>query len=183
LKLLADVGVIGLPNAGKSTLISVLSSARPKIGDYPFTTLTPTLGVVECEETDPFVVADIPGLIEGAHRGVGLGTKFLRHVERTRILLHLIDLAALSPEDPLEPYRVVNRELQLFNPELARERQVVALNKIDKPGAEELAKKAIGVYKKMNPDIWVISASTGKGVDPLKAHLGELVEAADYKTD
>ena len=176
LKLLADVGIIGLPNAGKSTLVSRLSSAQPKIADYPFTTLTPSLGVVETEKTDPFVIADIPGLIEGAHCGVGLGIKFLKHVERTRFLVHLIDVAVLPPEDPLRPYRVINRELQLFSPTLARERQVVVLNKIDKPGARTQAGKARESLKELNPDVWVISALTGKGLEPLKGRLAALME-------
>ncbi|MBN1842616.1 MAG: GTPase ObgE [Deltaproteobacteria bacterium] len=178
LKLLADVGVIGLPNAGKSTLISKLSSARPKIADYPFTTLTPSLGVVEPEGADPFVIADIPGLIEGAHLGAGLGITFLKHVERTRFLLHLIDIAALPAEDVLRPYRVINLELQSFNPKLSEATQVVVLNKVDKPGAHALAGEVAKSLKPLNPDIWVISALTGEGLNPLKAHLGELVEVA-----
>ncbi len=176
LKLLADVGIIGLPNAGKSTLISKLSSARPKIAGYPFTTLIPCLGVVEVIGRDPFVIADIPGLIEGAHLGVGLGTRFLRHVERTRVLLHLIDLEALTPEKLLGPYQVINRELELFNPKLSKESQVIVLNKIDKPEVSALASKVIKALKPVNSDIWVISALTGEGLDPLKAHLAELVE-------
>ena len=176
LKLLADVGIIGLPNAGKSTLVSRLSSARPKIADYPFTTLTPTLGVVEAEKIDPFVIADIPGLIKGAHSGVGLGMRFLKHVERTRFLIHLIDLAVLPPEDLLRPYQVINRELQLFSPTLAQEPQVVVLNKIDKPGARALAGKARESLRRLNPDIWVISALTGEGLEPLKGHLAELMD-------
>jgi GTP-binding protein len=176
LKLLADVGVIGLPNAGKSTLISKLSSARPKIADYPFTTLTPSLGVVESNGKDPFVIADIPGLIEGAHSGTGLGTKFLKHVERTRLLLHLIDIVALPPEDLLRPYRVINRELRLFNTRLAQETQVVVLNKVDRPGARALAGEVVKSLKPFNRDTWVISALTGEGLDQLKAHLAQLVE-------
>ncbi|NVM21105.1 MAG: GTPase ObgE [Desulfobacterales bacterium] len=178
LKLLTDVGIIGLPNAGKSTLISKLSSAHPKIADYPFTTLTPILGVVEPENADPFVIADIPGLIEGAHRGVGLGMRFLKHVERSRLLLHLIDLSALPPEDPLRPYHTVNRELRMFNPGLAEKSQVVVLNKVDAPGAGVLADKARKSLEPINPDIWVISALTGQGLEPLKGHLAELVEEA-----
>jgi GTP-binding protein len=178
LKLLADVGFIGLPNAGKSTLISRLSSARPKIADYPFTTLIPTLGVVESEDRDPFVVADIPGLIEGAHRGVGLGTRFLKHVERTDFLLHMIDLDGSSQEDLVGAYHVINSELELFNPKLAQERQVIALNKVDTPGARTLAKEVVEALKVFNSDIWIISALTGEGVDALKSHLGGLVEKA-----
>ena len=183
LKLLADVGIIGLPNAGKSTLISKLSSARPRIADYPFTTLTPSLGVVESDGTDSFVVADIPGLIEGAHRGAGLGTRFLRHVERTRCLLHLIDVTTLLQGDLLSPYRIVNRELEQFNPNLAKEPQVIVLNKVDKPGARVLAQKACRSLKALNSDIWIISALTGEGLEPLKGHLAELVEGARRAAD
>lgn len=176
LKLLADAGIIGLPNAGKSTLVSRLSSARPRIADYPFTTLTPSLGVVEPEKTDPFVIADIPGLIEGAHCGVGLGIKFLKHVERTRFLIHLIDVAGLPPEDLMRPYQTINRELQLFSPTLAQEPQVVVLNKIDEPGARALARQVRESLRRLNPDIWVISALTGEGLGALKGHLGELMD-------
>jgi GTP-binding protein len=176
LKLLADVGVIGLPNAGKSTLISRLSSARPKIADYPFTTLIPSLGVVEPQEGEPFVIADIPGLIEGAHRGVGLGTRFLRHVERTQILLHMIDLAGSAKDDIVASYQTINRELELFSPKLAEECQVVALNKVDTTGSRALAQQAVEALKPLCSDIWIISALTGEGLDDLKAHLGKLVK-------
>jgi len=178
LKLLADVGVIGLPNAGKSTFISRISSARPKIADYPFTTLTPTLGVVEMGIEQPYVIADIPGLIEGAHQGSGLGTRFLRHVERTRILLHMIDLTAMPSEDVLTPYRVINRELRLFNPRLAEEQQIIALNKIDETAGSTIVEQAVSAFKNEGLDTWVISALTGQGVSELKVYLGELVERA-----
>ena len=121
LKLMADVGIIGYPNAGKSTLISKISAVRPKIADYPFTTLVPNLGVVSLGNHRQIVVADIPGIIEGAHRGAGLGLKFLRHVQRTSLLLHLLDLSDLSQRDPLEDYRTLNKELTLFDPALSRE--------------------------------------------------------------
>jgi GTP-binding protein len=179
LKLLADVGVIGLPNAGKSTLIGALSSAHPKIADYPFTTLTPTLGVVEPENARPFVIADIPGLVEGAHRGVGLGIRFLRHVERTGILVHLIDLSTVPADDPLRPLRVVNHELRMFNPRLAEKKQIIALNKADLSEAAALADRIGDCFKAENPDTWVISALTGQGISPLKVHLAELVERAN----
>jgi len=139
LKLLADVGIIGLPNAGKSTLISKISSATPKIGNYPFTTLIPTLGVVETGWGEPFVVADIPGLIEGAHQGAGLGTQFLRHIERTRILIHLIDAGTIDSRHPLDHLKTVNRELESFNPQLTQKPQIVVINKMDLPGAQEAA--------------------------------------------
>jgi GTP-binding protein len=178
LKLLADVGIIGLPNAGKSTLISRLSSARPKIAGYPFTTLTPSLGVVESEKAAPFVIADIPGLIEGAHRGTGLGTKFLKHIERTRFLLHLIDASTLEPEDLLGPYQVINQELERFNPKLVQEPQVIVLNKIDEPAARSLAGELCRSMKSLNSDVWLISALTGEGLEPLKGYLAERVDGA-----
>jgi len=131
LKLLADVGLIGLPNAGKSTLISVISSAKPKIADYPFTTLTPVLGVVKYGDHQSFVVADIPGLIEGAHRGTGLGHQFLRHVERTSMLLHLVDVSDFIDSDPVENFEKIQKELELYNPSLIKKPLAVAGTKID----------------------------------------------------
>lgn len=178
LKLLADVGIIGLPNAGKSTLLSKLSSAQPKVADYPFTTLTPILGVVDAREADPFVIADIPGLIGGAHRGVGLGTRFLRHVERNRFLIHLIDLSTVPPEDLLGPYETVNKELREFNPALGQKAQVIVLNKIDKSGTSAVAEELRSALEPLNPDIWIISAIRGEGIEPLKQHLAGLVEKA-----
>ncbi len=131
LKLIADVGLIGFPNVGKSTLISKISSAKPLIADYPFTTLTPNLGVVDLGEFKSFVVADIPGLIEGAHLGHGLGIKFLKHVERTKILLHLIDVSPYTGRDPVQDYRIVLKELEAFSPKLVKRHQIIAANKID----------------------------------------------------
>ena len=131
LKLLADVGLVGFPNAGKSTLISRISAAKPKIADYPFTTLTPHLGVVALSDDRSFVVADVPGLIEGAHRGLGLGHQFLRHLERTRLLVHLIDVSGLSGRDPVEDFTTIRRELELYRPELADKPALAAANKID----------------------------------------------------
>jgi GTP-binding protein len=176
LKLLADVGIIGLPNAGKSTLVSKLSSARPKVADYPFTTLTPSLGVVDSQETDPFVIADIPGLIEGAHRGAGLGTRFLRHVERNRFLLHLIDLSTVPSKEPLSPYHTVNEELRQFSASLSKKAQVIVLNKVDKSGTRAVAEQLRNALEPLNPDIWVISAIRGEGVEALKDHLARLLE-------
>ena len=137
--MLADVGIVGLPNAGKSTLISVLSSATPKIGEYPFTTLTPNLGVVQAGSQEPFVVADIPGLIEGAHKGTGLGIQFLRHIERTRIIVHLVDVSAIDPNDPLKAYHIIRNELSAYSQTLMNKPHVVVLNKLDLPGAEKNA--------------------------------------------
>src|SRR5712671_1224087 len=131
LKLLADVGLVGFPNAGKSTLIARVSAARPKIADYPFTTLTPNLGVVGLSDDRSFVVADVPGLIEGAHRGLGLGHQFLRHLERTKVLVHLVDISGASGRAPVDDLDTVRRELELFRPELAAKPQIVAANKID----------------------------------------------------
>ena len=174
LKLLADVGIIGLPNAGKSTLISKISSATPKIGSYPFTTLTPTLGVVETSWSEPFVVADIPGLIEGAHQGVGLGTQFLRHIERTRILIHLIDAGIIDLEHPLDPFKTVNRELESFNPQLTQKPQIVVLNKMDLPGAQETADAFMAALD-AEPVI-LISAIKQKGVKKLISRILELLD-------
>src|SRR5262249_15637290 len=137
LKLLADVGVIGLPNAGKSTLVSRVSAAKPKIADYPFTTLTPTLGIVRVDDHRSFVIADVPGLIAGAAQGKGLGYRFLRHVERTRVLVHLIDLDPMTGRDPIDDYRTICGELEAYSPELARRPQIVVANKVELLGTED----------------------------------------------
>ena len=177
LKLIADIGLVGLPNAGKSTLISRISAATPKIADYPFTTLTPNLGVVQPPFGEPFVVADIPGLIEGAHTGAGLGMKFLRHVERTRILVHLIDAAAMDPTDILESFNTINKELQSYSTELAKKPQLIVLNKVDLTGAKELAVQFKSSLK--DTDVMLISAVTGKGVNQL---LSRMVQMIDQET-
>jgi len=176
LKLLADVGIIGLPNAGKSTLISKISSATPKIGDYPFTTLTPTLGVVETGWGEPFVVADIPGLIEGAHQGAGLGTQFLRHIERTRILIHLIDAATIDPDHPLNAYETVNKELKSFNARLTQKPQIVVLNKMDLAGTPEAADAFTAALP--HEPVILISAVKKKGVRKLISRILELLESS-----
>ncbi|MEJ2102150.1 MAG: GTPase ObgE [Desulfobacterales bacterium] len=177
LKLLADVGIIGLPNVGKSTLLSSISSATPKIGDYPFTTLTPTLGVIETGWAEPFVVADIPGLIEGAHQGAGLGIRFLRHIERTRILIHLLDAQTIDPEHPLINYEIINRELQFFNPQLAQKTQIVVLNKIDLPGAATAASALVNALE--DQPVILISALNKKGIEKLTSRILELLERSD----
>ncbi len=177
LKLLADVGIIGLPNAGKSTLISVLSSARPKIGEYPFTTLTPNLGVVQTDWGEPFVLADIPGLIEGAHKGTGLGTKFLRHIERTSILVHLIDVSAIDPNNPLHLYNTINEELFLYNQKLSEKPQIVVLNKLDLPGIQTAAEEFQFALK--SREVIFISALTGKGLEKLIQKIVQLLDKPD----
>lgn len=174
LKLLADVGIIGLPNAGKSTLIRAISGATPKVADYPFTTLTPTLGVVTPRGREPFVVADIPGLIEGAHTGAGLGTRFLRHIERTGTLIHLIDADAIDPAAPLTAYETVNRELAAHNPDLAEKPRIVVLNKLDIPGAEEKAARFRDAFG--DPTVRSISAAAGTGLTSL---INALCQALD----
>lgn len=169
LKILADIGLIGLPNAGKSTLLSVISAARPAIGDYPFTTLSPNLGMVKVKDGEPFAVADIPGLIEGAHTGAGLGIQFLRHIERTRFLVHLIDASAIDPADPLKAYRTINNELAMYGKTLTEKPQVVVLNKMDIPEASALA----DVFERtIQPAAcFRISAAACQGLEDLKNHL------------
>ena len=166
LKLLADVGLVGFPNVGKSTLISVVSAAKPEIANYPFTTLTPVLGVVRVDEGSSFVMADIPGLIEGAAEGVGLGHDFLRHVERCRLILHVIDIAALEDRDPIEDYKKINAELEKFSPELRARPQIVALNKAD-AAIEEMIDEFNDFAKEQGFETYLISAATGEGVPEL----------------
>jgi GTPase len=182
LKLLADVGLVGFPNAGKSTLISTISAARPKVADYPFTTLVPHLGVVSMSGGRSFVVADVPGLIEGAHRGLGLGHQFLRHLERTQVLVHVIDVSEASSRDPVEDFEIVRRELELFRADLARKPQVVAANKIDalvdRARLDRLSERAAREGLRVFP----ISAATHAGVPALLEavwpHVAEAREAA-----
>ena len=174
LKLIADVGVVGLPNAGKSTLLSVVSAAHPKIADYPFTTLQPNLGVVTVDGLESFVLADLPGLIEGAAGGAGLGHQFLRHVERTRLLIHLLDGAA---DDPLADYETINAELGRYSTRLAAKPQIVVLNKIDLPDAQAqwiLVQKAM---RTRGIEAWAISAVTGQGVRELMLRTFELLRS------
>lgn len=175
LKLLADVGIIGLPNAGKSTLIAAVSSARPKTGNYPFTTLFPSLGVVQTDWAEPFVVADIPGLIKGAHKGTGLGIRFLRHIERTRILVHLIDVSAMDTDNPLNAYTTINKELAMYNQELTEKPQIVVLNKMDLPEVREAAKKFQDAIKE--EQVILISALTGQGIENLKSKIIQLLDS------
>ena len=177
LRLIADVGLAGLPNAGKSTLVSRLSHARPKIADYPFTTLTPCLGIVELSGYRRFVIADIPGLIEGAHEGAGLGDAFLRHIERTRILVHLVDICPMTG-DPAEAYRTIENELRQYSPALADKPTIVAANKVDLTGSDETAVRELA--DQLGVEVFPISAVTGKGLERLTERiwtvLGELDE-------
>jgi len=170
LKVLADVGLIGYPNAGKSTLISVVSAARPKIADYPFTTLTPQLGVVEFEDFQSVVVADIPGLIEGAHDGTGLGDQFLRHVERCRALVHLIDVSDLGEEDPVGAYATVNRELELYSPTLKEKPQLVVASKMD-VAVERKVAVLEEFCSREGLELLKISSATSSGIVELKRKL------------
>jgi len=173
LKLLADVGIIGYPNAGKSTLISRISAARPKIADYPFTTLTPSLGVVTPKSGESFVVADIPGLIDGAHKGAGLGDKFLRHVERTHILLHLIDASEIDPQSPFRGYYAINRELAGYQVKLSDKPQLLVLNKTDLPEGQKGAEHFMAGFTE-HP-VMTLSAFTGENVAALIEKLNELI--------
>ena len=175
LKLLADVGLVGLPNAGKSTLISTISAAKPKIADYPFTTLTPVLGVVKPEGRKGFVVADIPGLIENAHKGAGLGFEFLRHVERTAMLLHLVDVSGLVPGDPVDNFLKINRELEQYSPELLKKHMVVAATKIDAAVPEHL-ERLESFCRREGLECIPISSVANKGIGRLLSFLADKIE-------
>ena len=175
LKLLADVGLVGFPNVGKSTLISVVSAAKPKIANYHFTTLTPVLGVVKTGEEKSFVMADIPGLIEGAGDGVGLGHEFLRHVERCRLIVHVVDVSGIEGRDPKEDFRIINEELAKFNSELAERPQIVAANKTDMATDEQIADFRSFVEEKGIP-FYCISAATTKGTHELVMKISEMLD-------
>jgi GTPase len=181
LRLLADAGLVGFPNAGKSTLIARISAARPKIADYPFTTLTPNLGVVGLSDDRSFVVADVPGLIEGAHRGLGLGHRFLRHLERTKVLVHLVDVSGETGRDPVEDLETLRRELELFDATLAAKPQVVAANKIDAVDTADGAPEVAALAKHaadLGLPFFRISAVTGAGVPELLEALWQRLSAA-----
>lgn len=178
LKLIADVGLLGLPNAGKSTFISRMSSAKPKIADYPFTTIIPNLGVVRKSTGDGYVIADIPGLIEGASEGVGLGHDFLRHVERCRFLLHIVDG---TEEDPINNYKIINKELEKYSEKLAKLFQIVAINKIDSIEPERLEELKQG-FQKLGVEVFGISAVTGENLDSLKHELENKVNTIEKPT-
>jgi GTP-binding protein len=175
LKLLADVGLVGFPNAGKSTLISRISAARPKIADYPFTTLEPNLGVVDLSDHRTLVVADIPGLIEGAHEGAGLGIQFLRHIERTRLLVHLVDVSGMTGRDPVEDFEIIMRELASYSEALASRPMFVVASKIDVAQDPEQIEAVRAVAAARNLPFYQISSVTGEGIDALKYAMGELV--------
>ncbi|HYA26936.1 MAG TPA: GTPase ObgE [Thermodesulfovibrionales bacterium] len=181
LKLLADVGLIGLPNAGKSTLISKISAARPKIADYPFTTLEPNLGVVKLKDFRSFVVADIPGLIEGAHAGAGLGFQFLRHVERTSILIHLVDVSEMSSGDPVENLAKINRELELYSSLLLEKPQMIVATKLDIADMEKLDRLS-NYCKNTGTDFFGVSSVTGQGVKELVKRVTEKIERLGERT-
>lgn len=173
LKLIADIGLVGMPNAGKSTLISRCSAARPKIADYPFTTLEPVLGIVELSDFRRFVMADIPGLIEGSHNGAGLGFEFLRHIERTTIIAHIIDIMPADNSDPAENYRAIRSELAQYSRALARKKEIVIANKIDLDPDGKIAKE---IGKKLRKTVYAISAVTGEGVKELSETLWKIVK-------
>ncbi len=180
LKLLADVGVIGFPNAGKSTLVSRISAARPKIADYPFTTLTPTLGIVRVDEERSFVIADLPGLIAGAAQGRGLGHQFLRHTERTRLLLHVLDLDPQTGRDPLDDLRVINEELRAYSPALAERPQIVAANKIDLPEAAPRLAAVEAFCARSGLRLHAVSAATGGGLGDLVRGVAAALEEVGW---
>ncbi|MBU9713986.1 GTPase ObgE [Evansella tamaricis] len=186
LKVLADVGLVGFPSVGKSTILSIVSAARPKIADYHFTTITPNLGVVETDDQRSFVMADLPGLIEGAHSGVGLGHQFLRHIERTRVIVHVLDMSGLEGRDPYDDYLTINQELKEYNLRLMERPQIIVANKMDLPGSEENLK----VFKEKleeDIDIFPISAVTKKGLNGLLRAIVDKVEVTPefplYKED
>ena len=176
LKSIADVGLVGFPNAGKSTLLSVVTAATPKIADYPFTTIDPNLGVVKTKSGESFIIADIPGIIEGASEGIGLGLKFLRHVERTRLLLHVIDVSGLNRRKAVQDFEQINNELEKYSDKLINKKQIVVANKIDimqdRLELEELKKKA----KEKNLEFFEISGATRQGVDELMEHLAKVLK-------
>lgn len=177
LKVLADAGLVGFPNAGKSTLLSSVSAARPKIANYPFTTLNPVLGVVEVGDGRSFVLADIPGLIEGAHTGVGLGHEFLRHIERTKVLIHVLDGAGTEGRDPLQDFEIIQGELQAFNPEVAERTTLVAFNKMDITEARENLARVKHELEQRGYQVYPVSGVTGEGIKPLLQATADAIAA------
>ncbi len=181
LRLLADVGLVGFPNAGKSTLLSAVSAARPRVADFPFTTLTPHLGVVRYGEEGSFVMADIPGLIEGAHQGHGLGIQFLRHLSRTSVLLHLLDIADLE-RDPLHDYDTINNELACFDPELLTRPQLTVVTKLDLPATRERLAEGEEAFTRRGVTLMAVSAVTGEGMKDLIWQIARILEARKTET-
>lgn len=179
LKLLADVGLVGFPNVGKSTILSMVTGAKPKIANYHFTTLTPNLGVVEIPGVNSFVLADIPGLIEGAHEGVGLGIEFLRHVERTKVLIHVIDVSGIEGRDPIDDYYKINEELKLYSDKLSKKPQIIAANKVDITGADENFEKLKEEADKLGLKLFKISAATNQGLRELMLYAGSLLDTVE----
>jgi len=176
LKLLADVGLIGFPNVGKSTLLSIVTDAKPKIADYHFTTLDPNLGVVKKEYGESFVIADIPGVIEGASEGIGLGTQFLRHIERTRLLLHVIDVSGSEGRNPVEDFYTINNELKKYSQKLSERKQIIVANKIDSMQDESLYKNLEKLAKEKELEIFKISAATNTGIKELIIHVSQVLK-------
>ena len=176
LKLLADVGLLGFPNVGKSTFLSAVTDAKPKIANYHFTTLEPNLGVVKTKNGDSFVIADIPGIIEGASEGTGLGIQFLRHVERTRLLLHVIDVSGIEGRDPIKDYETINEELKKYSEKLSTRKQIIVANKIDIMQDETGLKKLEELAKKENAEIYKISGATGEGVSEILNRVSEVLK-------
>lgn len=177
LKLIADVGLIGFPNVGKSTILSMTTGAKPKIANYHFTTLTPNLGVVDMPGINSFVMADIPGLIEGAHEGTGLGIDFLRHIERTRLLIHVVDVSGIEGRDPIDDFNKINEELRLYSEKLASKPQIVAANKIDIMEDEENYERFKAEMEKKNLKVFKISAATNQGLRELMLYAAELLQS------
>lgn len=176
LKLLADVGLLGFPNVGKSTFLSMVTKAKPKIANYHFTTIVPNLGVVDWKGYDPFVVADIPGIIEGAHEGTGLGIQFLRHVERTKLLIHVLDASGSEGRDPIEDFKAINEELKNYNDRLAKRMQIVALNKTDLMHDSQEITALEAEFKAMGYEVFPMSAATGAGIDALLTRVIQLLD-------
>ena len=182
LKLLADVGLIGFPNVGKSTLLSIVTDATPKIANYHFTTLDPNLGVVKKEYGDSFVIADIPGIIEGASEGTGLGIQFLRHIERTRLLLHVIDVSGSEGRNPVEDFYTINKELKKYSEKLSSRKQIIVANKIDSMQDEKLYNELEKLAKDKGLEIFKISAATNKGVKELIQHVSQVLKTLPKET-
>ncbi len=176
LKLLADVGLVGFPNVGKSTILSIMTAAKPKIGNYQFTTLVPNLGVVKLDNGADFVLADIPGLIEGAHTGAGLGHEFLRHIERTKLIIHVVDCSQSEGRDVVKDYKIINSELELHNPKLAKRPQVVVANKMDIPGSEENFERLKKVTDKLGYEIFKVSAVTKQGLKEVFYRVADMLK-------